>query len=179
MFDHIIHIPLTVWRAYVRRVRAAKGSRRLAWIVVPILGLLMLFGMLAPTPPAAPTSAADPTAKRTSTRQAAPTATIEPVVDVAPTEEIDPVAEQPTEAPVVDEPAAAPVVDEPAAAPVSGPVAPSGGECPPEAMIKGNQGDSEWIYHRPGGSSYSRTDPEQCFATAADAEAAGYRAAKR
>lgn len=167
MFDRVLHIPMAVWRAYVRRVRAAKGSRRLAWIVVPIVGVIMLFGMLAPTPPAAPTSVAAPTATRTSTRQAAPTATIEPVADIAPTATIEAPPEQPTEAPVVDEPAAAAA---------RGPFPPVGDECPADAPIKGNQSG---IYHVPGGRSYSRTNPEQCFATAAEAEAAGYRAAKR
>ena len=32
------------------------------------------------------------------------------------------------------------------------------------------------IYHVPGSRYYAVTDPEECFATAADAEAAGYRA---
>ena len=50
--------------------------------------------------------------------------------------------------------------------------------CPPSHPIKGNQGD-EWIYHQPGQSAYSRTNPEACFAAPADAEAAGYRAAQR
>lgn len=59
---------------------------------------------------------------------------------------------------------------------VSGSVAPSGKSCPSYAPIKGNQ--SSMIYHRPGQQYYSVTTPEQCFRTAASAEAAGYRAAK-
>ena len=188
MFNRVLTILLAVWRilvavwrAYVRRVRAAEGSRKMAWIIVPIFGLIMLFGMLTPTAPAAPTSARQ---KSPPTRTSAPTRTprpprntpttapdVEQPAAIEPTATIEVPAEQPTEAPVVDEPVAAPAV--------SGPVAPTGDECPPEAMIKGNQGTSGWIYHRPGGSSYRRTDPEQCFATSADAEAAGYRAAKR
>jgi len=35
------------------------------------------------------------------------------------------------------------------------------------------------IYHVAGGASYGRTIPEDCFATGADAEAAGYRRAQR
>jgi hypothetical protein len=48
--------------------------------------------------------------------------------------------------------------------------------CPPNAPIKGNQSD---IYHVPGGAYYDETDPEKCFATEADARAAGYRASER
>lgn len=50
--------------------------------------------------------------------------------------------------------------------------------CPSYAPIKGNQGSNGWIYHQPGQQYYAVTNPEQCFKTAADAEAAGYRAAK-
>jgi hypothetical protein len=53
----------------------------------------------------------------------------------------------------------------------------SDGSCPPEAPIKGNADSG--IYHRPGQQAYNRTKAEDCFATAADAEASGYRAAKR
>jgi micrococcal nuclease len=49
--------------------------------------------------------------------------------------------------------------------------------CPSSAPIKGNQGSNGWIYHQPGQQYYAVTNPEQCFKTAADAEAAGYRAA--
>jgi endonuclease YncB( thermonuclease family) len=48
--------------------------------------------------------------------------------------------------------------------------------CPRNAPIKGNR--SSMIYHMPGQSYYSLTTPEQCFATRAAAERAGYRAAK-
>jgi endonuclease YncB( thermonuclease family) len=51
------------------------------------------------------------------------------------------------------------------------------GNCPADAPIKGNA--SSHIYHRPGQRSYAVTKAEDCFATGADAEAAGYRAAKR
>ena len=49
--------------------------------------------------------------------------------------------------------------------------------CPPSYPIKGN-GDSG-IYHAPGGAYYDVTNPEECFATEADAVAAGYRASER
>lgn len=66
----------------------------------------------------------------------------------------------------------------PAEAPAAPPVAPSesGGACP----VKGNHSSSgEWIYHVPSGAFYDVTDPEECFATPGEAEAAGYRASKR
>ncbi|MCC7366850.1 MAG: SH3 domain-containing protein [Chloroflexi bacterium] len=58
--------------------------------------------------------------------------------------------------------------------------APLGMDCPAGLPIKGNHSSSgEWIYHRPGGQFYRQTRPEQCFATEADARAAGYRASLR
>lgn len=57
-------------------------------------------------------------------------------------------------------------------------VAGSGGyDCPKGYPIKGNA--SSGIYHIPGGASYDRTKPEECFASKAAAERAGYRQAKR
>ena len=53
---------------------------------------------------------------------------------------------------------------------------PVGGECPSSAPIKGNA--NSMIYHRPDQQYYDITVAEECFATAAQAEAAGYRAAK-
>lgn len=47
------------------------------------------------------------------------------------------------------------------------------GNCPEAYPIKGNA--SSRIYHEPGQSSYAVTIPEFCFASAAEAEAAGYR----
>jgi hypothetical protein len=46
-------------------------------------------------------------------------------------------------------------------------------------LIKGNISGTNKIYHVPGGSSYKRVTPEQCFATEQDAEAAGFRKALR
>ena len=48
--------------------------------------------------------------------------------------------------------------------------------CPPDAPIKGNQ--QSGIYDPPGSRSYNVTNPKECFASPADAEAAGYRAPK-
>jgi hypothetical protein len=58
-----------------------------------------------------------------------------------------------------------------------GAVAPvSEDDCPQSAPIKGNQSG---LYHVPGGAYYDVTNPEECFATASDAEAAGYEASSR
>src|SRR5207247_6052499 len=54
-------------------------------------------------------------------------------------------------------------------------VPPDGAECPDDFPIKGNiRSDKTKIYHVPGDASYNRTRPEQCFATTADAAAAGF-----
>jgi micrococcal nuclease len=59
----------------------------------------------------------------------------------------------------------------------SGPVAPiSEDDCPSSAPVKGNQSG---LYHVPGGAYYDVTNPEECFATPSDAEAAGYEASSR
>jgi len=53
-------------------------------------------------------------------------------------------------------------------------------DCPESHPIKGNISSSgEKIYHVPGGASYRQTHPEACFATEADAQAAGFRRARR
>ncbi len=48
-------------------------------------------------------------------------------------------------------------------------------DCPAKAPIKGNE--SSMIYHVPASPWYDATTPEQCFATEAGAQAAGYRPA--
>jgi hypothetical protein len=69
---------------------------------------------------------------------------------------------------------------EPAAAdapPPTGSVDPVDGGCPESHPIKGNHSSSgDYIYHVPSSRNYSRTNPEACFATEADAVAAGFRA---
>ena len=57
-------------------------------------------------------------------------------------------------------------------------MAPVARDCPPRYPIKGNRGSNGWIYHTTASKSYGRTIPEECFATEADAEAAGYRKAR-
>jgi hypothetical protein len=49
-------------------------------------------------------------------------------------------------------------------------------DCPATGPIKGNQSG---LYHVPEGSYYDVTNPEECFATAEDAEAAGYGASSQ
>jgi micrococcal nuclease len=49
-------------------------------------------------------------------------------------------------------------------------------DCPTSAPVKGNQSG---LYHVPGGAYYDVTNPEECFATPADAEAAGYETSSR
>jgi hypothetical protein len=51
------------------------------------------------------------------------------------------------------------------------------GTCPPGYPIKAKV--ASHVYHVPGGSSYARTTPDRCYASGADAEADGFRAAKR
>jgi micrococcal nuclease len=55
--------------------------------------------------------------------------------------------------------------------------APVDGQCPDGFPIKAKLASR--IYHQPGGSTYARTTPDRCYATAQDAEADGYRPAKR
>lgn len=50
--------------------------------------------------------------------------------------------------------------------------------CPKKARIKGNRGESEWIYHLPDQEYYDVTNPEECFATEAGAQKHGYRKAR-
>lgn len=75
-------------------------------------------------------------------------------------------------------PVPAPIVGQPPTG-GSGSFPPSGiNTCPANAPIKGNRGSPDWIYHLPGQQYYGVTNPEECFATAGGAVAAGYRAAK-
>lgn len=59
----------------------------------------------------------------------------------------------------------------------TGGVEPVDGACPPGYPIKAKQASK--IFHVPGGLFYDRTAPDRCFANEADAEAAGYRQARR
>ena len=48
-------------------------------------------------------------------------------------------------------------------------------DCPDGYPIKGNITSRSHIYHVPTSPVYAATDPEICFATEEDAQAAGYR----
>jgi hypothetical protein len=52
-----------------------------------------------------------------------------------------------------------------------------GGACPLTHPVKANA--QSQIFHVPGGLSYDRTRAERCYRSPADAEADGFRAAKR
>lgn len=65
----------------------------------------------------------------------------------------------------------------PVTTPAAGRVAPNGMDCPGSHPVKGNRGSM--IYHLPGDGFYEQTRPEDCFASPADAEAAGYRRSQR
>jgi hypothetical protein len=103
-------------------------------------------------------------------------------VDAAPLRLVSDEPRRPTttHTPVSDDP---PVDEKPvasvlaAAGPASSTwVTPIDGACPSGYPIKGNSNSR--IYHVPGGRFYERTVPERCYASATDAEADGYRAAK-
>jgi hypothetical protein len=75
---------------------------------------------------------------------------------------------------------------DPGAVPISLSVPPLNKDnCPDSHPIKGNKAGRQAnrpvdpIYHVPGSRWYAVTDPEECFATVEDAEAAGYRAPLR
>jgi hypothetical protein len=61
--------------------------------------------------------------------------------------------------------------------PAAGRAAPNGMTCPASHPVKGNR--PSMIYHLPGGEFYDATSPEDCFASPADAEAAGSRRRQR
>lgn len=125
-----------------------------------------------------PTEEPEPTERptRTPAPTREPTDTAEPATDTPVPATATPVP--PTAVPLPTtppEPTAPPVPTAPPA-PARNRGAPQGSDCPPDLPVKGNQGSTDWIYHTPQSRSYSQTQPEECFATPADAEAAGYRA---
>ncbi len=130
-----------------------------------LLGLLGREQLLAQPPTGQPGSGAGPIVPPTAMPTVVVSTPVPPVVSPPP------LTLAPTSVPV-PQPTAAPT--KPAG---GGRVAPQGGACPADYPIKGNR--SSMIYHVPGGASYARTIPEDCFATGGDAEAAGYRRAQR
>lgn len=98
----------------------------------------------------------------------------------------EPTAEPATAIPTDAAPVAPPATDLPAQTTEQQPAAPAAqaggiraeaGTCPDSHPIKGNINEREdtKIYHMPGSQSYRQTKPEECFATEADAQAAGYK----
>ncbi len=55
-------------------------------------------------------------------------------------------------------------------------VHPSKGTCPADHPVKGRVMKGQRVYSSPGSSGYDQTKAETCFATAEEAEAAGYHA---
>jgi len=95
----------------------------------------------------------------------------EPVRRTGPVEFTDTPADAPADPPI--EPTVEP-------SPESGSdnwVDPTDGTCPASHPLKANA--QSHIFHVPGGGSYDRTRAERCYAEAADAEADGFRQAKR
>lgn len=156
--------------------QAAPNRRR--WLKVGgigcggLLGLCVLLGIISSlTNDEQPTGASQPTATTESSTTAATAMALTPrpteASTTAPTATASPIS-QPA-------PVATPVTGGQGSAPPVG-----DGTCPDGYPIKGNDSSSgDFIYHMPGQQAYSRTKPEQCFATEAAAQAAGYRRAER
>ncbi|RUQ30863.1 nuclease [Micrococcus sp. HSID17245] len=75
------------------------------------------------------------------------------------------------------EAAPAPVPEATPAAGDAGPVSGADSVCPDSHPVKAN--DNSGIYHVPGQQHYGRTNARHCYASAAAAQADGYRAAQR
>ena len=82
-----------------------------------------------------------------------------------------------TAAEPIPEAAPAPAPEAAPAAGDAGPVSGADSVCPDSHPVKAN--DNSGIYHMPGQQHYGKTNARNCYASAAAAQAAGYRAAKR
>ena len=128
-----------------------------------------------------PTGTALPSATPRPAATAVPVATVAPTATLAPARLVAPTVPAPTIAPT--RAAAATAVPVPTA--TTGVALPASVKpasidaCPQTHPIKGNRGDTAWIYHLPTDGSYKATHPEECFATEQAAITAGYRAVKR
>lgn len=169
---------------------------RLAVVIGGFVAFCLVLGLFFPVPAATQTAAVPaPIAVTTPTPIVVeptpvvvePTATVEPtpvlveptpvVVEPAATELPKAIQEMaapevvtPTEAPAPEAAPAPPVSDAPAASDEAAPCA--------AGQIKGNR--NSHIFHAPGQLAYAKTHASvTCFDTAAQATAAGYRAAKR
>ena len=82
-----------------------------------------------------------------------------------------------TAAEPIPEAAPAPAPEAAPAAGDAGPVSGADSVCPDSHPVKAN--DNSGIYHMPGQQHYGKTNARNCYASAAAAQAAGYRASKR
>ncbi|MFK7423732.1 MULTISPECIES: thermonuclease family protein [Micrococcus] len=82
-----------------------------------------------------------------------------------------------TAAEPIPEAAPAPAPEAAPAAGDAGPVSGADSVCPDSHPVKAN--DNSGIYHMPGQQHYGRTNARHCYASAAAAQADGYRAAQR
>lgn len=134
-----------------------------------------------PTDPPAPTVALTPfVVPPTPEPTEAPTAPVEPAATVLPKAIAEMAAPDVTAAPDEAPQEAATEAPAPAAPEVQATPAASSGDSAPCAagQFKGNR--KSHIFHAPGQRDYAKTHASvECFDTAAQAKAAGYRAAKR
>ncbi len=154
----------------------------IALLILGICGAIAGRGQTTrPTPTAVSLSSTTaPREQQRATAQPATPSTAQPSVTLrpwaVPTEQPKPsptAIKAPTNAPARATAASKPATDPAGVPPVNK------DDCPQAYPVKGNiRGDGEKIYHVPGGRSYGATDPERCFATSADAEAAGFRPAQ-
>jgi hypothetical protein len=155
-----------------------------ATALAPVLGMALLLEACSPAPPEptrppAPTATVAPSATPVPTQTVAPTPTMSLTQTVVPSATSMP---SETAAPMntpVPPRTARPTVPTDGGAPSprgTGSAPPEGIDCPAGYPIKGDRATgSEWLYRAPGAESYETTRPEECFATEADAQAAGYR----
>lgn len=136
---------------------------------------------VAPTRTSAPTATIAPSATVGPTRTPVPTGTATPVPTNEPTQTLAPTEAPPTPTAEPTSPPAVVQAPQPTKASLArAGVRPTGKSCPVGYPIKGNNSKKNGkLYHLPGEGSYDATTPEQCFATAADAEAAGYVYSRR
>lgn len=181
------------WTAYRELWRKGRMGIAVA-LLIPCFGCWLCSAVATAVLPDVPTPTPSPTNTARPSRTPAPTRTTGPTRTAPPPTETDAPATAAPELPTVAPPTAAPapqiqpllaVPPEQPAAPPPQPAAelprrgsPQGSACPDGLPVKGNRGSPDWIYHVRGGGSYEATQPEECFATPADAEAAGYRAAR-
>lgn len=141
------------------------------WIITAIVVAMYLYATIPDTKPTPNPTPAYVVVKTSAPNPPIPTTQISaliPMPTLAPSNTPRPIATQ-RPAPTQPAPKFAPP------APPRGPAQPIGYDCPDTHPIKGN--GNSGIYHVPSGAFYHRTNPEECFATEADALAAGYRRA--